>query len=317
MSALGFPLFPEQASTAAARVDLLYFFLVAVSAFFVALIFSLVTVFAIRYRRRPAGQPARPIHGDLRLELLWTLIPLGLTMVMFTWGTSLYFTLMRPPAGSLEISVVAKQWMWKFQHPQGQREINGLHVPTGRPVKLTMTSEDVIHSFFVPAFRAKMDVLPGRYTTVWFEATKPGQYHVFCAEYCGTQHAGMLGSVVVLTPAQYEKWLEGGAPGESPAVAGERLFERLGCQNCHRPGARARGPALENLFGKPVRLRTGVTVVADEAYLRESILTPNAKVVAGYEPIMPTFKGLVTEEGLVHLIAYIKSLARGEQAEAK
>ena len=315
MASLGFPLFPEQASTVAGRVDALFLFLVAVSGFFSALIFLLVAYFAIRYRRRSVEEWPRPIHGDLRLELVWTIIPLGLTMVMFTWGASLYFTLARPPAGALEISVVAKQWMWKSQHPQGQREVNELHVPLGRPVKLTMISEDVIHSYFVPAFRIKMDVLPGRYTTVWFEATRTGEYHAFCAEYCGTQHSGMLGRVVVMPPAHYEKWLSGGGPGETPAAAGERLFQRLGCASCHRADTRARGPALEGLFGKPVRLRDGRTVIGDEAYLRESILTPNAKVVAGFEPIMPTFQGLISEEGLVQVIAYIKSL--GGEARAR
>ena len=317
MTWLGFPLFPELASTVAARVDALFFFLVAVSAFFSTLIFLLVGYFAIRYRRPSDAERPRPIEGDLRLELLWTLIPLGITMVMFVWGASLYFTLSRPPAGALEISVVAKQWMWKYQHPQGQREINELHVPLGRPVRLIMTSEDVIHSFFVPAFRTKMDVLPGRYTATWFEATKAGEFHSFCAEYCGTQHSGMLTRVVVMNPAQYEKWLSGGGLRESLASAGERLFQQLGCNTCHRADSAARGPALEGLFGKPVQLQSGESMTADEAYIRESILNPNAKIVAGYQPIMPTFQGQVSEEGFLQIIAYIKSLGRGERAKAE
>lgn len=317
MTGSAFQLFPEQASTVAGRVDALFYFLVAVSVFFSFLIFLLVSFFAIKYRRRSEAERPQAIFGDLRLELLWTLVPLGITMVMFTWGASLYFTLSRPPTGALEISVVAKQWMWKFQHSEGQREINQLHVPLGRPVRLTMTSEDVIHSLSVPAFRVKMDVLPGRYTVLWFEATKTGEYHAFCAEYCGTLHSGMLGRVVVMKPALYEKWLSGGAPGESLASAGERLFRQLGCDSCHRADSSARAPALEGLFGKPVRLRGGGTVIADEDYIRESILNPNAKIVAGYEPKMPTFKGQISEEGLLKIIAYIKSLGRPQRAKAE
>jgi cytochrome c oxidase subunit 2 len=314
---LDFPLFPEQASTVAGRVDALYFFLVAVSVVFSSLIFMLVGYFAIKYRRRSDAEWPRPILGDLRLELLWTIVPLGITLVMFVWGASLYFTISRPPAEALEISVVAKQWMWKFQHPGGQREINALHVPMGRPVKLTMTSEDVIHSFFVPVFRVKMDVLPGRYTSMWFEATKAGDYHSFCAEYCGTQHSGMLGRVIVLVPAQYERWLSAAAVGESPAAAGARLFQQLGCQNCHRADSGEKGPALDGLFGRPVRLQGGATVFADEAYLRESIFDPNAKIVAGYRQVMPTFRGQISEEGLFQIIAHIKSLAKEETAKAR
>lgn len=314
---LDFPLFPEQASTVAGRVDALYLFLVAVSVVFSSLIFMLLGYFAVKYRRRSDTEWPRPILGDLRLELLWTIVPLGITLVMFVWGASLYFTMSRPPAEALEISVVAKQWMWKFQHPGGQREINALHVPMGRPVKLTMTSEDVIHSFFVPAFRVKMDVLPGRYTSMWFEATKAGDYHSFCAEYCGTQHSGMLGRVMVLVPAQYERWLSAAAVGESPAAAGARLFQQLGCQSCHRPGSGEMGPALDGLFGRPVRLQSGATVFADEAYLRESIFDPNAKIVAGYRQVMPTFRGQISEEGLFQIIAYIKSLTREERVKAR
>ncbi|MGH7429015.1 MAG: cytochrome c oxidase subunit II [Candidatus Methylomirabilaceae bacterium] len=314
---LDFPLFPEQASTVAGRVDTLYFFLVAVAVLFSTLIFVLVGYFAVKYRRRSDAEWPRPIPGDHRLELLWTAVPLGITMIMFGWGANLYVTMFRPPAEALEISVVGKQWMWKFQHPGGQREINALHVPTGRPVKLLMTSEDVIHSFFVPAFRIKMDVLPGRYTTTWFEATKAGAYHSFCAEYCGTQHSGMIGQVVALTPAHYERWLAGGAPAESPASAGARLFQQLGCDTCHRADTRARGPSLDDLFGTRVRMRDGATVVADEGYLRESILSPNARIVAGYQPVMPTFRGQISEEGLLQIVAYIKSLARGERAKAR
>jgi cytochrome c oxidase subunit 2 len=302
------PLFPPQASTVAGRVDSLFFFLVAVSAFFTALIFILVLYFAVKYRRRSETEQPAAIHGDVRLELLWTGIPLLLSMVMFGWGASLYFTIAHPPAEALEISVVGKQWMWKFQHPQGPREINQLHIPVGRAVQLTMASEDVIHSVYVPAFRVKMDVVPGRYTTMWFEATRTGTFHLFCAEYCGTSHAGMIGQVVVMTPAAYEEWLGGGTAGESPVAAGERLFQQLGCQSCHRADTAGRGPALEGLFGQMQRLQSGESVLVDEAYVRESILLPNAKVAAGYTPVMPTFQGQISEEGLLQIIAYIRSL---------
>lgn len=310
---LGFPLFPEQASTMAPSVDALYLYLVALSVFFAGLIFFLLFYFAIKYRRRSEAEQPLPIIGSLRLEVLWTVIPFVLTMTMFAWGTSSFFTLMRPPTDALEIYVVAKQWMWYVQHPEGPREINELHVPIGRPVKLIMTSQDVIHSFYVPAFRIKMDVLPGRYTTAWFEATKTGAYHLFCAEYCGTLHAGMGGRVVVMTPTQYEQWLDGGVGGEPMAMAGERLFEQLGCGTCHRPEGHGRGPSLVGLFGEPVLLQTGQTVIADERYLRQSILNPGAQLVAGYPPIMPPYEGQISEEGLLQIIAYIKSLGQEDE----
>ncbi len=307
-----FPLFPEKASTIAAGVDHLYFFLVAVAALFSIGIFVTLFFFALRYRRRKEGETAVPIHGSTPLEIVWSAIPLVIVMMMFGWGASLYFRNSRAPEGAIEIYVVGKQWMWKLQHPEGQREINELHVPVGRPVRLIMTSQDVIHSFYIPAFRIKNDVLPNRYSTAWFQATRTGEYHLFCAEYCGTQHSGMVGRVVVMEPAEYEQWLSGGPVGESLSVAGERLFRRLGCTNCHSPEARGRtrGPLLAGLFGKPVPLQDGKIVTADEAYIRESILNPRAKIVAGYAPEMPTFQGQVTEENLLELIAYIKSLRR-------
>ena len=312
-----FSLFPERASTIAGRVDALYLFLVAVSLFFTVLIFLLVFYFALRYRRRRPDELPKPIEGSLRLEVLWSVVPFILTMVMFVWGATLYFRNSLPPEGAFEIYVVGKQWMWKLQHPEGQREINQLHVPVNVPVRLIMTSEDVIHSFFVPAFRIKQDVVPGRYTTQWFQATQPGTYHLFCAEYCGNQHSGMIGSVVVLRAVEYETWLSGGATGESMAASGERLFDRLGCSGCHRSDAGGRGPALEGVFNTPVKLESGATVVADEAYIRESILNPRAKVVAGFRPIMPTFAGQVSEESVLQLIAYVKSLARVERSAAR
>jgi cytochrome c oxidase subunit 2 len=314
---LGFPLFPEQASTMAARVDALFYFLVAVTVFFAALIFFMIVVFAVKYRRRSEDERPRPIEGNFRLEMLWSAIPFGLTMVMFVWGAIIYFDIYNPPNDALEISIVGRQWMWKAQHAEGQSEINELHVPVGQAVKLTMTSEDVIHDVFLPAFRVKQDVLPGRYTTLWFQATKAGEYALFCSQYCGTQHSGMVGRVVVLEPAEFEKWLSGGATGMSMVDLGASLFQRFGCNTCHRAGGTSQGPSLTGLFGKTVKLQDGNTVLADENYIRESILDPRAKIVAGYQPIMPTFKGLVSEEGLLQLIAYIKSLEGAERKAAQ
>ncbi len=304
----GTSLFPERASTMAGRVDALYFFLVGISVFFSLLIAGLIVFYAVKYRRRSPDEIGANIHGSLVLEVAWSVIPLLITMVIFVWGASVFFAMARPPDETLNIYVVGKQWMWKFQHLDGQREINELHVPLGRPVKLTMTSEDVIHDFFVPAFRVKADVLPGRYTTLWFEPTVPGRYHLFCAEYCGTKHSGMIGQVVVMEPSEYQTWLSGGASEGSLASAGAKLFADLACNTCHRPDAQGRGPVLEGLFGGTVALQNGETVAVDEAYVRESILTPSAKITAGFQPIMPTFQGLVTEEQLLELVEYIKSL---------
>ena len=314
---LGFPLFPEQASAIAPRVDALFYFLVAVSVFFAAVIFFVIVVFAVKYRRRSEDERPRPIEGNFWLEIFWSAIPLGLTMVMFVWGAIIYFDMYNPPNDALEISIVGRQWMWKAQHAEGQREINELHVPVGQAVKLTMTSEDVIHDVFLPAFRIKQDVLPGRYTTLWFEATKAGVYPLYCAEYCGTQHSGMTGRVVVLEPADFEKWLSGGATGMSMAELGESLFQRFGCAACHRATGTSQGPSLAGLFGKTVELQQGITVTADENYIRESIVDPRAKIVAGYQPIMPTFKGLVSEEAILQIIAYIKSLSAPERKSSQ
>jgi cytochrome c oxidase subunit 2 len=301
-------LFPVQASTFAPDVDHLLYFLLAVAAFFSLAIFCSILYFAIRYRRRSENELPRPIHGGMALEILWSVIPFGLTMVMFTWGASIYFNESRPPDNALDIYVVGKQWMWKLEHLGGRREINELHIPVGRAVRLTMTSEDAIHSFFVPAFRTKQDAVPGRYTTTWFKPTKAGKYHLFCAEYCGTNHSRMGGWVYVMAPRDYEAWLSGGASGGSLAENGQKLFDELACGNCHKPDGSGRCPSLTGLFGKTVQLAGGGTVKADEGYIRESILQPQAKIVAGYGPIMPTFQGLVTEEGVLQLIEYIKSL---------
>lgn len=315
--AVGFPLYPEQASTISQDVDLLFMFEMAVALFFTVVIFAAVFYFAIRYRRRSPDETTEPLHESHALEIAWTIFPLVVSMAMFGWAGWLYFKNSRPPVGSTELYIVGKQWMWKIQHPEGQREINEMHVPVGRPIKLIMTSEDVIHSYYLPAFRIKQDVIPGRYTTQWFQATKPGKYHLFCAEYCGTLHSGMIGWVYVMEPADYEAWLSGGATAGTMPATGEKIFQRLGCATCHVPQGGGRGPSLVDTFNKPVQLQDGAKVVADESYLRESILNPNAKIVAGFQPVMPTFQGQVNEETLLQLIAYIKSLSKAEAQPAE
>jgi len=309
-----FPFQPEQASTIARSVDYLYYFITAVTLFSTALVFSTIFYFMIKYRRRSPDERPKAIEGSLPLEVLWTAIPTLIVAVIFVWGSSLYFRNAEPPAGAMEIFVTGKQWMWKIEHPEGQREINELHVPLGRPVKLTMTSEDVIHDFFVPAFRVKKDVLPGRYTTLWFEPTRVGTFHLFCAQYCGAFHAGMLGSVIVLEPDAYERWLAGGVQGESMEAAGQKIFQQSGCGTCHLADGTGPGPTLLGLYGQPVRLTNGQTVTADDAYIRESIVLPRAKIVLGYTPIMPSFQGQLTEEQMTNVIAYIRLLG---QTQAK
>ncbi len=310
-----FPLWPERASTLANNVDALYIFLLILSAMMTTLIYVAILYFAARYRKQPDVR-AEQIEGSTPLELTWSIIPFIVFMVIFLWGAVVYFKGRTPPRDSTEVYVVAKQWMWKLEHAEGQREINELHVPVGKDVKLIMTSQDVIHSFYVPAFRMKQDVLPGRYTMTWFRATKPGTYHLFCAEYCGTQHSGMIGSIVVMEPSQYEAWMNGGTTGPLSAT-GEKIFAELGCATCHRNDTQGRGPNLQGVFGKPVLLEDGRTVLADENYVRESILDPGAKVVNGFKPVMPTFQGLVSEEQLNALVAYVKSLSKAGEAGVK
>jgi cytochrome c oxidase subunit 2 len=307
------PLFPDTASTMAPRVDALFFFLLAVAGFFSLLIASLILYYAVRYRRRSRDAVGARIEGGLVLEITWTVIPLALAMTIFVWGASVFFAMASPPDESLNVYVVGKQWMWKFQHLNGQREINELHVPVGRAVKLTMTSEDVIHDLFFPAFRVKADVIPGRYTTLWFQSTRTGSYHLFCAEYCGTQHSRMTGRIVVMEPNEFQEWLGGGAAEGSIASIGGKLFADLACNTCHRPEAQGRGPVLEGLFGRTVALEGGGSVLVDEAYLRESIVNPSARITAGFQPVMPAYQGVVGEEGLLALIEYVKSLQSRSQ----
>ena len=308
----GFRLLPEQGSTHAPHVDLLYYFLLGMTVFFTVLIAGLILYFSIKYRAGNIRVDRTPgPENAVAVEILWMAIPFAISMLIFGWGASLYFTAYRAPTAATEVQVVAKQWMWKFQHPNGRREINELHAAVGQPTKLTMISEDVIHSLFVPAFRTKRDVLPGRYSNCWFEATRTGEFHLFCAEYCGTNHSRMIGRIVVMAPDEFENWLSGDTTDESPIEAGQRLFEELRCASCHRSeGSTSRCPPLEGLFGREVPLADGSKVTADENYLRESILRPAAKVVAGYQPLMPSFDGQVDEEQLIQLIAYMKSLVK-------
>jgi len=303
------PLRPEQASSISVDVDNLLSFLLAVSVSFTVLVIVVISYFAIRYRRRFELEVPKPVRFGWPIQIVSCVFPFGITMILFGWGARIFFTETRPPRDPIQVYVVAKQWMWKLQHVEGLREINELHIPVGRPVKLTMTSEDVIHSLSAPAFRTKEDIVPGRYTTTWFRATKPGKYHLFCTEYCGTNHSGMTGWVYVMEPNDYAQWLAGGPKGSS-VEEGAKLFEDLACIKCHKEDGSGRCPSLKGLFGQTILLTGGATVEADTAYIRESILDPAAKVVDGYQPLMPTFRGQVTEEEVVDLIEYVKSLVR-------
>jgi cytochrome c oxidase subunit 2 len=325
-----FSFFPEQASRLAPNVDMLYFALIAMSAFFVVIITSLIVLFAIKYRRREGNEIARDVHEHHLMEVAWSFIPLVLGLMLFAWGAHLFLGIYQPaPEGNVEIFAVAKQWMWKFQHPDGRREINDLHVPVGKAIKMTMISQDVLHSFYVPAFRIKQDVLPMRYTSTWFEPTKPGTYHLFCAEYCGTEHSRMIGRVFVMEQADYEAWLaspliEGGTPRDAapmnaaaggavaisanePGAKGKAVLEAQGCRACHHIDDKVLAPTLEGIFGTEVELTTGAKVKVDENYIRESILTSTLKVVKGYMPVMPPYQGIVKEDEIKAVIDYIKS----------
>ncbi len=291
------PIYPEQASNFAPHVDSLMLFITAICVFFATAVTVAIVIFFFKFHRKQPNDVGVPIEGDSRLEAAWMIIPLILAMAMFSWGAVVY------------VYVIGKQWMWKAQQPNGLKEINELHVPVGRNIRLILASEDVIHDFFVPAFRVKMDVVPGHYNTMWFRPTKPGRYHFFCSQYCGTNHALMGGWVTVMEPSDYAAWLSGSSGGSAnPVVAGEKLFAERACITCHVADGTGRAPSLNGLYGAQVLLADGSTVTADEAYLRESLLQPNAKIVAGYQPLMPAFQGQLTEEQIFALTAYIKSL---------
>jgi cytochrome c oxidase subunit 2 len=304
------PLLPEQASTFAWQVDLLYFYLIVVSVAFSIPIVVALLFFIFKYRERQRYATPEEMHGSIVLETTWSIIPFVVSMTIFLGGAYVFFNQYTPPQNAMEIYVVGKQWMWKLQHSTGQREINELHIPVNTTVKLTMTTEDVLHDFFIPAFRTKADIVPGRYTYLWFNATKPGKYHLFCAEYCGLNHSGMGGWVYVLEQKDFDNWLAGNASGETPVELGKDLFtNKLGCASCHAGGPQQRGAKLEGIYGKEVKLVGGQTVIADDQYIRNSILNPASQIVEGFQPIMPTFKGQVTDEQLNGLVAYIKSLS--------
>jgi len=299
-------LFPAEASTIAPYADALYFFLIGMTLVGLLLVAVLVFGFSIRYRK--ARHPvAIQVEGSTLLEATWTIIPLAIFLVVFVWGALLYFRIYNPPTNAMNIYVVGKQWMWKAEHPGGQHEINALHVPVGRPVQLTMISMDVFHSFAIPDFRVKREVIPGRYSTVWFQATEPGTYHIFCTQYCGTKHSGMIGEITVMKPEEYEKWTQDSTSGTSLAQNGERLFASMGCNQCHNGTAAARGPSLAGVYGSKLELANGSQVLVNDAYLRDSILNPSQHVTAGYAPIMPTYQGQISEDGLIDLVEYIKS----------
>ena len=312
-----FPLFPENASTFAGKVDALYFFSLAVSIFFTVLIFIGTIFLFVKYRRKHDDQVGVPIHGSLVLEIVWSVIPFIITMLLFGWGAQVFYVgMVKPAGGAKEYFGVGKQWMWKFQHPEGHREINTLHVPVGEKITITLTSDDVIHSFWVPAFRTKMDVVPGRYTQVWFEATKVGNYHLFCTEYCGAEHSQMTGTVYVMEKADYQRWLAGGTVTTAPVASGADLFRQYACSTCHGPDGSSRGPSLVGIAGKEVVLSNGRRVIRDDNYLREAILQPTAGLVEGYQNLMPTYQGQIDEQGVANLITYIKSLGQAETKTA-
>jgi cytochrome c oxidase subunit 2 len=300
-------LFPAEASGISPYVDALYFFLVLMTVAGTLLVAALLLGFCIRYRREKSPV-ATQVEGSTIMEATWTIIPLAIFLLVFVWGALLYFRIYDPPTNAMNIYIVGKQWMWKAEHPGGQHEINALHVPTGRPVQLTMISQDVFHSFSIPDFRVKREVVPGRYSTVWFEATQPGTYHLFCTQYCGTLHSQMIGEVTVLSPADYKKWLDESTSGMSLAQNGERLFASMGCNACHNGNATARGPNLAGVYGSKLTLTDGSQRLVDDAYLRDAILNPSQHVTAGYAPIMPTYQGQISEDGLIDLVEYIKSL---------
>lgn len=305
---MSFPLLPESASTFAALTDPLFWTL-TVSVMLFAIGVTLVLVFlGVKYRQIPgSGRKSQHIE-NMKLEIVWAGIPLIIAIGLFFWGAYIFVKVYTVPENAMEVNVIAKQWMWKLQHPNGKREINTLHLPVNEPVKLVMTSQDVLHSFYVPAFRVKQDVLPARYTKMWFQPTKIGEYHLLCAEYCGTNHSTMGGKVVVMSRPDYKQWLEGGS-ALNPVDAGALLFDQNGCATCHAAGANQRGPSLKNVFGHEVELSTGDVITADEEYVRESILNPNAKIVKGFSPLMSSFQGILSEDDIVNVIAYIKSLS--------
>ncbi len=306
-------IFPESASNLAPQVDHIYFALLVLCGAVTFLVFAAILFFCIRYRRGSKADRSPRKISQMKFEITWTVIPFFIFLGIFFWAADVFFGMSRPPANATEIYIVGKQWMWKIQHPDGRREINELHIPVGQPVKLIMTSQDVIHDFFIPGFRTKQDVVPGRYTTEWFTPTKPGKYHVFCSQYCGMDHSKMIGWVYVMEPAEHARWLAEQPPADSLVALGERAFRYRGCSGCHAENAAIRAPLLNGIYGRKVPLSDSTLVTADEQYLRDSILLPNKQIAAGYQPIMPTFQGQIDEQELNAIIAYLKSLGDEEK----
>ena len=308
-------LLPE-ASSIAPRIDVLFWYSIGLCCVVAVGVFIAIVFYSIRYRHGSRADRSGRHLQSLGVELTWTLVPFGLFVAMFVWSLFLFAQLHTPPADAQTIYVVAKQWMWKVQHPGGQREINTLHVPLDRPVLLTMISQDVIHSFYVPAFRVKQDLLPGRYTQLWFTATQLGDFPLFCSQYCGLDHSRMIGTVVVMRPADYTRWLNGQAAPVSLAARGAAVFRSRGCSGCHGPNASVHAPDLDGLYGRAVHLADGSTVIADDRYIRDSILLPQSKLVAGFAPVMPSFAGQIGEDDLLALIAYLKSTSNTDAPPA-
>lgn len=308
------PIMPERASTNGAWVDAVFLVLHATTILFSLIVAVSVIYMVVKYRRGHKVDRSNPPLEHAFLELGWTIIPCIICLGIFGLSTFVYFGNTRVPDGAMEVQVVAKQWMWKLQQPNGRWEMNELHIPVNRPIKLTMISEDVIHDFYVPAFRTKMDVIPGRYTQEWFQPNKVGDYHLFCAEFCGTYHSGMTGWVHVMEPGAYERWLSQGTVKASVAAEGERLFRQYGCSGCHGLNSSVRAPLLNGIYGKPVAIEdpnTGKTrvITADQRYIHDSVLLPEQEIAAGYKPIMPSFRGRLSEADVLKLIDYIKSLS--------
>lgn len=303
----GFPTSPGNASTFAGPWNWLFLTLIGLSLLVAVPIFLLLFYFGARYRRGSSASRHMPRFSEVKVELTWIIVPFVISMGIFGWAGRLYVNMYQPPADAMSIDVIGKQWFWEFQHPEGQRELAELHVPVGRPIRLTLTSEDVIHSFYVPAFRIKQDAVPGRYTTIWFQATETGEFRLSCTEYCGLDHALMGGKVYVMSPADYQQWLSGtGATGL--AATGEALFRQYGCSGCHNPNGGGVGPSFVGIYGRQVPLSDGTFATVDDRYIHDSILLPKSQIVAGYQPVMPSFRGQLSEGEIFSLIAYIKSL---------
>jgi len=305
-----FPLFPEQGSAIAWRVDAVFFFELAICTAVTIMICFLILYYATKYRRGSRADRSNVVTDNHLIEVIWVGVPLAISMVMFAVAAVVYFQMYRVPEDASEVYALGRQWMWQIEHPGGKREINELHVPLGQAVKVVLSSQDVIHSFYVPAFRVKQDAVPGRYTSMWFRPDRVGKFHLYCAEYCGTDHSRMIGWIHVMEPADYQQWLESGGPTEPMATTGAQLFKSYGCSGCHSPSSTVRAPLLDGVFGHPVPLEGGTVVTADERYIRDSILLPMSEVAAGYKPVMPTFQGRIKEDELLKIIAYIKSLGR-------